>query len=346
MGESAGITIGERRAGAIYGAFVADALAMPVHWYYDRSALHRDYGWVSDFVAPQHDHPDSIMHRSHFEPLNGRAQILHEFAPLWGQAKVHYHRGLEAGENTLNLQLARLLLRLLRERGTYDANEYLERYRDFMLTSGCHRDVYLEECHRSFFTNFARGRKLRRCGVIDNHIGGLSSVGVLVAGLDFDLPRTRGIVREHVGLTHQDSRLLLAADVMAVILWRVIHGEGLREAIQSVGNDFFSAKKSRRYLGRGDGDIIEREFGQACYIDRAFPASLYLAWKYAEDFSAGLVSNTNAGGDNCHRGAVIGALLGAANGARAIPGKWASGLKVWPELNALVEVGSDSSVTG
>jgi hypothetical protein len=44
------------------------------------------------------------------------------------------------------------------------------------------------------------------------------------------------------------------------------------------------------------------------------PAALYLAWKYHDDFAAGLTANATVGGDNCHRGAVVGSLLGVAEG--------------------------------
>jgi len=37
----------EQRGGLVWGTFIGDALAMPVHWYYDRDALHRDYGRVT-----------------------------------------------------------------------------------------------------------------------------------------------------------------------------------------------------------------------------------------------------------------------------------------------------------
>ncbi len=40
---------------------------------------------------------------------------------------------------------------------------------------------------------------------------------------------------------------------------------------------------------------------------------LYLAYKYADDLKAGLFSNANLGGDNVHRGTVLGAILGLAN---------------------------------
>jgi len=45
------------------------------------------------------------------------------------------------------------------------------------------------------------------------------------------------------------------------------------------------------------------------------PVSLYLAWKYHDDFDAAITANAMVGGDNCHRGAVVGSLLGAAHGA-------------------------------
>jgi len=33
---------------------------MPVHWYYDRAALERDYGQLASFLPPRNPHPDSI----------------------------------------------------------------------------------------------------------------------------------------------------------------------------------------------------------------------------------------------------------------------------------------------
>ncbi|NBV32629.1 MAG: ADP-ribosylglycohydrolase family protein, partial [Proteobacteria bacterium] len=64
------------RLHAFHGALLADALAMPVHWYYDRIALKRDYGRVDRFLAPRNPHPDSILHRSKYVPLNPKADIL------------------------------------------------------------------------------------------------------------------------------------------------------------------------------------------------------------------------------------------------------------------------------
>ena len=108
------------------GSLVADALAMPVHWYYDCEALARDYGPVDRFLAPKNPHPGSILWRSRYESLNERGDILREQAVFWGQRDIHYHQFLEAGENTLNFKLARELYDWIRARGGYDADAWLD----------------------------------------------------------------------------------------------------------------------------------------------------------------------------------------------------------------------------
>ena len=130
------IPLPSRLTGALLGACIADALAMPVHWYYDTAALDRDYGRVQDYVRPRSPHPDSILWRSRYRPVRPQADILHSQARFWGQRGIHYHQFLEAGENTLNLKLSRLLLDSLIEREEYDQEDYLARYVALMTTPG------------------------------------------------------------------------------------------------------------------------------------------------------------------------------------------------------------------
>ena len=153
-----------RSRGALYGLYIGDALAMPVHWYYDRFALQRDYGHVRDYLTPSNPHPDSILWRSHYTPLNEKGAILNDQARYWGQKGIHYHQFLKAGENTLNVQLCTLLSESLIEKNGYDADDYLKRYIAFMTTPGAHRDTYVEEYHRHFFTNYAKGLPPKKYG--------------------------------------------------------------------------------------------------------------------------------------------------------------------------------------
>mgnify|MGYP001810597256 CR=1 FL=1 len=50
---------------------------------------------------------------------------------------------------------------------------------------------------------------------------------------------------------------------------------------------------------------------------------LYLAYKHADSFEDAVLANTNAGGENCHRGSALGAIVSVPRG-RGQRGKAAS----------------------
>ncbi len=83
--------------------------------------------------------------------------------------------------------------------------------------------------------------------------------------------------------------------------------------------------------------MVGQWLSPACYIPGAFAASLYLAWKYADDFESGIIANTNVGGENCHRGAVIGALLGGAAGREGLPKRLVEGIHDSSLLRARID---------
>jgi hypothetical protein len=85
------------------------------------------------------------------------------------------------------------------------------------------------------------------------------------------------------------------------------------------------------WLDDPDEVVIGRRLSTACYVEDAMPAIVYLALKYHDDPAQGLIANTNLGGDNAGRGAVLGALLGAANGQHTFPEEWITGLRQPPD---------------
>lgn len=322
-----------RARGALYGAAIGDALAMPVHWYYDRAALRRDYVLVDGFRKPHNPHPGSILWRSHYEPLTEKGEILHDQAVWWGQRDIHYHQFLEAGENTLTWQLANEAMESLAACGGYDRDDYLKRYVRFLTTPGRHRDTYLEECHRGFFTNFARGVPLHRCAVKEKHIGGLARVVPVVVWFRGDRESAVARSREHVALTHGGERMAEAVTVVADLFWRTLAGERLRELIleaQRGQASEFSRHPFDTWLAEPDEKVVGSRLSTACYLEDSVPATLYLALKYHDRPREGLIANTMLGGDNVHRGIVLGALLGAENGVESWPAEWRAGLKRAP----------------
>jgi ADP-ribosyl-[dinitrogen reductase] hydrolase len=325
---------------ALYGLFIGDALAMPVHWYYNRSALMHDYGLVTDYLAPRNPHPDSILWRSSYQSHNEKGEILHEQAQYWGRRGIHYHQFLKAGENTLNLKLCALLVESLNEKGRYDAEDYLQRYVDFMTTPGRHRDTYIEECHRNFFSRYARGVPPRKCGIEEKHIGGLAGIVPIVVFYRNHPELARQAAWEHLSLTHPGIKMKKAASLVADLLLEVLGGKPLRTALL----DGFARQESSfwghpfdKWLTKPVELVVGGRLSTACYVEDSIPAVIYLALKYHQDVQKGLIANTNLGGDNAHRGAVLGALLGVSNGMEAFPEHWIRGLLLPPpELKGCV----------
>jgi len=69
-------------------------------------------------------------------------------------------------------------------------------------------------------------------------------------------------------------------------------------------------------------------------LSSSYPSLIHFAGKYGGDFQAALLANANCGGENVHRGEVLGALLGAAHGAARIPDALKQGLRHRAEIEA------------
>lgn len=326
-------TLRTRIVHGLRGMFFGDALAMPTHWYYNRRALERDYGRVESMVSPKPFHPDSILWRSQWKPTHPECDILHGQAPFWGQPGIHYHQDLQAGENTLNLQLAQLTIRFLTQNREWNREAYEREYIRFMTVPGNHHDTYIEECHRHFFGQLGKGFPPHQCAAIDEHIGGIAGLAAIYfCVLWLSNPaEARQAAAEWLHVTHRGPSIDEAASIVMDLFEAVlIHGQSLTEAMDQM-------HQSQRYkllgfplkswLLKSPQDVIGKMVSPACYLKDAVPATLYLARKFAHNPVEALIENTMAGGDNCHRGAVLGALLGCSSPSDPWPKNWsASGI--------------------
>ena len=314
---------------SLYGLSIGDALAMPVHWYYNRQALNEDYGRVTDYLAPRNPHPDSILWRSSYAAPNSKGEILHDQGQYWGQRGIHYHQFLKAGENTLNVKLCRLLIESLNQNHGYDADDFLARYIDFMTSPGNHQDTYIEECHRNFFANYANGLPPRRCGVAEKHIGGIVGMIPLIVYYSNRPDEARVAALAHLALTHPGHKMEIAGSLITDLLLKLLNGISLKEAvlegIKAQSNPHLGHPFTK-LLDQPDDWVIGPRFSTACYVEDSVPAVVYLALKYHDDPENALIANTNLGGDNAARGAVLGALMGAAHGVSKLPDRWVHGL--------------------
>ena len=318
---------------AFIGSLVADAVSMPVHWYYNRNAIDSDYGAFDHFMNPKNPHPDSILWRSKYETTNKKDDILHEQSKYWGQKGIHYHQFLKAGENSLNLKLACELYRTIIKCGEFNIQVWLERYTEVMLTPGWHRDTYAEEYHRAFFKNYARGKKLFNCGIKDIHIGGLSLVPALLAGLEaLDKTEEKYLLdctQELIQGTHTHPVTISTAKDLTRILLALNKRAEIRSTLQTLRLSNVPLTSIKKWEGMPDRKVVGEILSPACYLPESFTAALYFAWKYSDDFSLAILANAKVGGDNCHRGVVVGSIVGMQTG---IPRKWLQDLVAMEEL--------------
>lgn len=319
-----------RCLGSLYGMFIGDALAMPVHWYYNTLALQMDYGRVEDYKAPRNPHPDSILHRSRFVPKNKQADILHDQSQYWGKPGIHYHQFLKPGENTLNIKLARELLVQLSSGTEYSTKLWLQRMIEYLTSPGNHNDTYIEEYLRHFFTNYGEGISPEKCGRQDEkHIGGFTQMLPLLITLSNNPEQAHDAASKHLQLTHGGETMRRWGGFLCSCILGLLHGATLEESFargletSPVDMDYEELKALQAYP---DETVVCRHFSSACYVHLSIPATMYLALKYENDPEKALIINTMCGGDNCGRGAVLGAILGAIYGMDCWPRRWTENL--------------------
>ncbi len=331
-----------RAKAALASLFVGDALAMPVHWYYNPDDIQREFpGGISKLEAAPEFHPSSIM-SLHSKRQGGRSfreqqrgddaqeivgtVILKGRRHLWNQANRHYHHGMQAGDITLNAHCARVLMRsIISNNGCYNPDHFLKAYIDFMSADPPrHRDTYAESFHRGFFANLVTGKPPAQCGARTHDtpsIGGLVTIAPLAIHellQGYDVEHVQTTCRKHLFLTHPDEILgRICNGYVALIAGLLLRKPEeapehylLTAADATLGIDL----KEIVACARNDREVVGRRYSSACYISDSWPSVLFLAVKYLNDPRSALLANTNLGGDNVHRGAVLGVIVSLACG--------------------------------
>ena len=256
---------------ALWGLFAADALAMPVHWYYNRDNIKNAFsGGVSGFEAPRHPHPESFMVGMTYSPdvqaaqVHGRPyDILHEHARFYrttysdlaiarneqegehGNAvpssneRYHYHHGLKAGDNTLNAHLARVLMRSVIGKGSYDPEAFLDGFVAHMTMPGQNHDPYTEVFIRRWFEHFSHGRPLHACAQLQRDTWSIGSHGgvhraLMIAMLARSPYQGLGLAIEHQVLTHRSENVASALGVLTPALHALLDGDDFGAVVRRV----------------------------------------------------------------------------------------------------------------
>jgi len=382
---------------ALWGLFIGDALAMPVHCYYDRQLLFKDFkGGIQDYQAPKPLHPESFFVGTHYFPdvlsaksLRRPYDITHGNTTYYETSyrtdtslpteRYHYHHGLKAGENTLGAQLVRLLLRSIIRFKAYHPEAFINDYILYLTTPEQNRDPYLESYIRGWFENYSDGTAPLSCAPSQHEHWGISSMGGLIRPLVLAMlyPNTytaMGMALEHQQLTHRSEGISAALTTLVPLLFELLDGHNYRMALLRTAKKIYPPKitgetlHKRYHEANGpshiDSDemwdlhhqtrkspldltylstqpldeVRHRRFSTACYPEHGVPLSLYFCFTHT-DLMTTLFENTNSGGDNVHRGMLIGLLLGTIS---EIPESFKKGLleyeAIKTEIEAFVEL--------
>ena len=351
----------QRVKAALANLFVADSLSMPVHWFYNPGDILRLFGkhGITKLEAAPEVHPSSIM-SLHSTRAGGRSRgqkastqeivgdvILKGRRHLWDRPGGHYHHGLQAGDNTLNAWCARLLTTHITEQTTYNTEQWADTYIQFMTANPpAYPDTYAESYHRGFFANWASGVAPLKCGAVTHDtpsMGALVSVAPLalaMLGAGHTVDEVCQLCREHVWLTHPDNNLLSVVDAYVVLIDNLLcrdSRETLDISVFTQAAAIISGTRLDKLLdaNKPDSHVVGRTYSLACYITDSWPSVCFLAARYHDDVERALLTNTNLGGENAHRGSVLGTLVGLASGQ--FPEQWYSHLSLHQSLEIELE---------
>ncbi|KAM3585592.1 uncharacterized protein V6R79_022029 [Siganus canaliculatus] len=290
--------------------------------------------------------------------------ILHDKLDLWKSSRgsVHYHQGLQAGDSTLNVLCCLRAAQVLVSGGFSDVSQpearaaVLSDYVRFLTTPGSHKDTYAESCHRSFFADWqdtrptsprqvlAFAEKRSRHKISAPHADSqLDAIGCLTMALPFILlsasaneEQAVSAAVEFIKLTHPHPKVSKYVAIYAQALHAVVGGASVRQQAEHALRKLDTwdtcqnySRKAARFPESSEQRLRVHQsavdyLGLACYTKGAMSSLFYLAHEFHDDPRGGVLANTNCGGENCNRGAALGALLGAGasySGA-FIPQEW------------------------
>ena len=288
--------------------------------------------------------------------------------------RYHYHHGLKAGENTLGANLVRVLLRCVIQNGGYNQDAFLEDFITYM-TSHNNKDPYLEIYIRDWFENYSNGTAAELCAPSQRQKWSISSHGGIIRPLVLSLTSKNayeglGIAISHQQLTHRSEGVSSALGILVPMLQELfsantpinelnnfakklplikIDGESLTKAYHDAngpGNiekeqmwklhtEFSNEFLSDILQNATDESIIGKRFATACYPEHGLPLLFYFLYKNNFDFTSSLLDNANAGGDNVHRGMILGLLTGVT--CKEIPESLKKGLVEYEALKKEIE---------
>ncbi len=296
----------EKARAMVLASFIGDALALGPHWIYDPNEIVKRFGRIDGYTDP---------------PPGG------------------YHSGKKAGDFTHYGDQTLVLLRSVSERKRFDLKDFSQKWREmFKNYKG-----YIDQATAMTIQNFERGMPPEQSGSISNDLAGASRISPVLYIYKDNIEALLSASRAQTAMTHGASITIESAVFFSRLGFQVLHGiepvNGIKALIQDT-----ALSSELRFLAEKGLNSIEQEtlstilgFGQSCHADEAFPCVVHLIAKYSQDLREALIQSTMAGGDSAGRNMLVGMILGAYLGIKAIPDNWIRELSAIDEINRYLD---------
>jgi ADP-ribosylglycohydrolase len=258
-----------------------------------------------------------------------QAEIARRFGrvtELQAATKESYHPGRERGALThYGDQMLILLESLEASGGNFVMEDFARRWRQFWSDSTSYRDHATKET----LAHLEEGLGLTRAGSDSTELGGAARIAPILAAL-----------------RNEDQPTPIAVDTaefLARTVFILMRGVSVSSALQMAVALPFRALPAEHYLRQAEKTLhlptaeAVVELGQSCPIEKALPAVFAILLRHHDDFETALIENVMAGGDSAARGLVLGTILGAAFGRRAIPDRWIESLRARRHVEAFLK---------
>jgi ADP-ribosylglycohydrolase len=346
------MSINDRAAGAVMGAFIGDALGVGPHWYYDLGEQRRDYGdWITSYTDPK-------PHR--------------------------YHGGLKAGQLSQSGIITAMLLRSALEKGGYDEADFCRRLDDELFPQldgtpmngpGGYTSQSIREAWRR---RVEQKKSWKETGGHADTTEAAERALVLAARYAATPGKVAETVSANCLLTQSDEAIVAMTTAYCCVLALLVQGEKLDVSLSDklmdlvkAGDLPFHAVTSGKLQPPKTGDPdppragrfsspdalltpsymaeaaldpgikiepawkVSIVYGMPCAIYHQLPAAYYLSARFHDDFESAVLHALNGGGQNQARCILTGALVGAQVGFAGIPSRFIEGLENATELAEL-----------
>jgi ADP-ribosylglycohydrolase len=308
----------ERARAMIWGALVADAASMGLHWLYDQARIAAVAGERPEFHGP-------------------------DAADFEGAKGYFAHGGRTRGMQSQYGEQMLVMLRSLGATGIYDKAAYEATFRAHFGYGGAYVG-YVDRATRDTLDNLAQAERTGGVeaaafyGSDDTQLPAVAKLPPLVAA---------GQVDEAVSairVTNNSDHAEAYGRVVAAMLQAAVQGAAPAQVVQA-GQTAATpeiAEGLARAVQATDQSVpaFTAQVGMACELAFGVPSAMHtllVTGSYAE----AVRQNIMAGGDSCGRAIVLGAILGACHGMggdQGIPVEWVEALTQRDEVQGLMDV--------